>query len=65
MKASVHAASLVTALTSRSMTSSTPWIRPHTTKVQAAPCQRPPMNITIIRLIAARTGPERLPPSGM
>src|SRR6476659_3358605 len=38
---------------------------PHTTNVQLAPCHRPPSSMTIARLAYRRTGPRRLPPSGM
>ena len=64
-RVSFQAAPLVSERRTCSTTSMLPWMRPHTTKVQAAPCQSPPRNITMIRLTAARTPPTRLPPSGM
>ena len=45
--------------------SSSPWIAPQTTNVQAAPCHSPPSNITIARLRASLSGRAREPPSGM
>src|SRR5690554_4108308 len=38
---------------------------PQTTKVQDAPCQRPPRSIVIIRFRYVRTLPRRLPPREM
>ena len=42
-----------------------PWNAPQSTNVHAAPCQRPPSSIVIIRLRYVNQRPPRLPPSGM
>src|SRR5262249_1431451 len=41
------------------------WKPPHRTKVQAAPCHKPPRSIVNPRFAAVRLGPRREPPSGM
>ena len=42
-----------------------PCTPPQTTNVQLAPCHSPPSSMTMPRLTYRRTGPRRLPPSGM
>jgi hypothetical protein len=49
----------------RSSVRYTPWKSPQTTKVHAAPCQRPPRKNVRIRFALQRAGPQREPPSGM
>jgi alginate O-acetyltransferase complex protein AlgI len=49
----------------RSTARPSPWMPPHTTKVHAAPCQRPPSNIVSSRLRYVKMRPFRFPPSGM
>ena len=42
-----------------------PCSAPHTTNVQAAPCQRPPSTMVIMMLRTVRAWPPSFPPSGM
>ena len=43
----------------------TPWRAPQITKVQAAPCHRPPSTMVIMMLRTVCASPPALPPSGM
>ena len=47
--------------TRRSITSAAPWMAPHTTKVQAAPCHRPPITMVRNRLRSVRRSPPGVP----